>query len=368
MYGTEHTGIGRYLMGLLDNLQKIDKENSYVVLLREKYYKTLRLKKNWQKVLADYGHYGFSEQTKLLHKLNKTEFDLAHFPHFNIPLLLKKPFVVTVHDLIMHKRLGKNSTTRKRHMHFLKRVSYKFVFRKAIKSSKEIIVPSKHTKDQLIKKLNADPGKISVIHEGVDDRLKSAVKNKNMLKEKYANLPKDDYIIYVGNVLPHKNIQRLIEAVNYIEQPRLKLLIVTSNNIFKTRLQSFVKKIKANQKIVFLSNLKDSELSFLYNNSLAFVYPSLEEGFGLPGLEAIQNETLTLVSDIPVFKEVYGKHVEYFNPLDFSSIQKSIEETLSMDKSRRKAKIEEQKKLLRKYSLEKQARQTLKVYESSISI
>ena len=195
MYGTEHTGIGRYLIDLVSNLQKVDKKNEYLILLKKKYYDSLRLKKSWTKVLVDYGHYGFSEQTRLLLKLRELKFDLVHFPHFNTPLFYNGPFVVTIHDIIMHKRVGKDSTTRGIHVQIVKRVAYKLVFRKAVKSSKKIIAPSKYTKTQLVEKFKLNPEKINVIYEGVADSLKMDVGEQSKAKGKYKSLLRNDYIV-----------------------------------------------------------------------------------------------------------------------------------------------------------------------------
>jgi len=106
----------------------------------------------------------------------------------------------------------------------------------------------------------------------------------------------------------------------------------------------------------------------LYQNSVGFVFPSVSEGFGLPGLEAISCGTLVLASDIPVFKEVYGQSALYFNPFDFTSIEKVMKDALNMEGSVRKERIEKAKKFAKRYSWDKMARETLKIYEGSLSI
>jgi glycosyltransferase involved in cell wall biosynthesis len=109
-------------------------------------------------------------------------------------------------------------------------------------------------------------------------------------------------------------------------------------------------------------------LGILYQNSLAFIYPSLSEGFGLPGMEAIQAGTLVLASDIPVFQEVYKDNVLYFNPLDFSSIKKTIKNAMSMGKSNREKRISKAQSFIKKYSWTKMAKKTLETYEDSAFI
>ena len=106
LYGVlENTGIGRYTVGLINGLKRIDNDNQYYVLLREKYFNQLNFPSNWKKVLADFRHYSLAEQIKLPGLINKLQPDVTHFVHFNVPLLYKKPFVVTIHDLLMHKQI-----------------------------------------------------------------------------------------------------------------------------------------------------------------------------------------------------------------------------------------------------------------------
>src|SRR3990172_3279072 len=101
LYGLENTGIGRYTMGLIKGLTQEDRKNNYLILLREKYFRSLRLPSNWEKVRAEFKHYGFAEQYKLPGLLKSLRPDLTHFVHFNVPITYKEPFVVTIHDLLM---------------------------------------------------------------------------------------------------------------------------------------------------------------------------------------------------------------------------------------------------------------------------
>jgi glycosyltransferase involved in cell wall biosynthesis len=106
----------------------------------------------------------------------------------------------------------------------------------------------------------------------------------------------------------------------------------------------------------------------LFKYSTAFIFPSLSEGFGLPGMEAIQVGTLVLASDIPVFKEVYKDNVLYFNPLDFSSMTKVMKSTMAMPKKEREKRIAKNQNFIKRYSWATMAKQTLKVYENSASV
>src|SRR3990167_4359918 len=103
LYGPKNTGNGRYTMNLLTNLAKIDHKNHYIILLRKEEFENLVFPSNWVKVLADFKHYSFEEQFKLPIIVWRCKPDIVHFPHFNVPLFYFGKYVVTIHDLIMHK-------------------------------------------------------------------------------------------------------------------------------------------------------------------------------------------------------------------------------------------------------------------------
>jgi len=120
--------------------------------------------------------------------------------------------------------------------------------------------------------------------------------------------------------------------------------------------------------VKLLGFVSDEELGALYLNSRAFVFPSLSEGFGLPGLEAMSVGTLVLASDIPVLKEIYKDSAAYFNPYDYTSMEKAMEDALALEPSVRKERIEKAREFAKRYSWDKMARETIKVYESCANL
>jgi len=177
----------------------------------------------------------------------------------------------------------------------------------------------------------------------------------------------DLYFIYVGNAYPHKNLKRLIEAMvnlNKKVKEDIKLYIVSSRNVFTKRLEKLITKSKAEEYIKLLGFVPDEELKILYKKSLAFIFPSISEGFGLPGLEAMNTQTLVACSDIPVFKEIYKDVPIYFNPFDVNSISDSMKLVLDMDPFAREKRIDKGLTLAKTYSWSKMARETLEVYNS----
>jgi len=367
LYGLENAGLGRYIINLIDELVNLDKKNEYVLLLRKKYFKQLDLPENWEKVPTDFRHYSFAEQIKLPGLIKRINPDITHFPHFNVPIFFRGKYIVTIHDILMHKQEGKKATTLPAPLYYFKRIGYRVAFRKAVCGSLKIIVPSKFVKKELADYYGLNKDKVIVAYEGVDSNLIPKGTEKRILKKYKVTKP---YLIYAGNAYPHKNLKRAIEAVGQInkEEKKITLLIASARNVFAKRLKGFVAKLNAQTYVKLLGFVPDDELGTLYKSSLAFLYPSLSEGFGLPGMEAIQAGTLVLASDIPVFQEVYEDNVLYFNPLDFSSIAKTIKNAMSMGEKERERRISRSQNFIKRYSWIKMAKKTLETYEDSAFI
>jgi glycosyltransferase involved in cell wall biosynthesis len=367
-YGLENAGLGRYTINLIKELQNIDNKNQYFVLLRKKYFDQLKVPSNWKKISADYKHYSLAEQIKLPKLISSLRPDLVHFLHFNIPIFYKEPFVVTIHDILMHRQRGLEATTLFPLLYWIKRLAYGLVFRQAVRGSKKIITPSKAIKREVVDYYKLDPGKIAVTYEGLDEEILEGENQKKILGKYYISNP---YFIYAGNAYPHKNLKRAIEAallLNKEREERVLLVLVSARNIFVERIEKLVKKMGAEEYVKVLDLVSDKELGVLFKNSLAFVFPSLSEGFGLPGLEAMGAGTLLIASDIPIFKEIYLDQAIYFNPYDFTSIEKSMEDVIKMEKEERKEIILASQIFIKRYSWRKMAEETLNVYKSCLSL
>lgn len=165
LYGLENAGLGRYTINLLSELSKIDSKNQYIVLLRKKYFDELTFPDNWKKVLADIRHYSFAEQVLIPGIIKKENPDMVHFVHFNTPFFYRGKFIVTIHDMLMHKFAGLSATTLPAPLYLIKQILYKIVFKKAILASRKIIVPSQAVKKEILEYFKVDEGKIEVIYE-----------------------------------------------------------------------------------------------------------------------------------------------------------------------------------------------------------
>jgi len=364
LYGLENAGIGRYVMNLINQIEKIDKENFYFILLNKKYFKNLKFKnKNFKKVLAEYPHYSFKEQIFLPLQLIKLKPDLVHFPHFNVPIFWWGKYVVTIHDLIKHQSRGLETTTRTPVFYWFKYLNYKILVWVAVKRAFRIFTPSEFWKKELIKRYHLSPQKIVVTYEGVDEKFSNfqifKFSNRKIL-EKYKI--KKPFVIYTGSLYPHKNVETLVKAVGQFNKlKRLYLVIVCARNIFYERFLKKVKNLGAQDYVNFIGFVPDEELAIIYREAETFVFPSLIEGFGLPGLEAMACGLPVLASDIPVFREVYQDGALYFDPFSVDDLVKKIKK-IAEDRKLKKELELKGKRLISQYSWGEMAKKTLKVY------
>jgi len=367
MYGLENAGIGRYLINLINEIEKKDNKNIYLLLLRKKYFDNLKFtNKNFQKVLADYQHYSLKEQILLPLQLIKLKGDLVHFPHFNVPLFWFGKYVVTIHDLIKHESRGMETTTRSPLAYWLKHLLYLLTVNHAVRKACWIITPSYFWKKELVKRYGLSENKINVTYEGVADGLLSQKTNADPQKilAKY-NIQKP-FIIYTGSLYPHKNVERLVKAVAIINQD-LKLVIVCARNVFYQRFLQKIKELKAEKFVNLVGFVPDEELAVIYKQAQVLVFPSFWEGFGLPGLEAMGSGLPVIAAKASCLPEIYGQAALYFNPLDERELAEKIQR-IRTDKKLREDLIKKGFDQVKKYSWSKMAKETLEIYESCFSL
>ncbi len=367
MYGLKHAGIGRYVENLVTEILKKDTKNSYVLFVRKDDHKALSEKhKNAKVVQADIAHYSLREQADFPLIIAKQKLDLMHFPHFNVPVLYSGRFVITIHDLIKHSSRGKETTTRNLSIYWLKYFGYRTIFEHSVKRALKIMVPSNFVKKNLLDNYKIPREKVEVTYEGVDNlgcEKKSQETEKILSKYKI----KKPYLLYVGSVYPHKNIERLIKAVLLLREEGVlvNLVIVCARSVFWQRLEKKVKDLKAGKIVNLAGFVPDEELSLVYKQAEAFVFPSLSEGFGLPGLEALSCRTPLVASDIAVFKEVYKEAAVYFDPYS----EKDIKEKIKLVLEDKKLNLELKKtgeRVSKEFDWKKTAGETIKIYEKAL--
>lgn len=356
------TGVGRYIRNLLDELALLDPPHTFVVFLLPDAYSTFRLANaKWEKRMADVHWHTLKEQISMPFLFRKAHLDLVHIPYFNVPVLYKKPYIVTMHDLtVLHFQTGK-ATTLPYILYFLKWVGYYLVLRIGLSGAKHIIAVSKTVRKDLCQSLGIASDKITVTYEGVDRKLQSApLISANTIRPLKL---RDPYIVYVGNAYPHKNVELLIRAFDAFKKtPQGKdfhLALIGSDTMFYKRLHTLVETIASKDAIQFTGAISDELLMHAYSYARCLVFPSLSEGFGLPALEALSLGCPVICSDIPIFHEILGNWATYFNPSSVTSLVNALREST-------KKRITPPQDLLSRYSWKTMAKQTLSLYEHTI--
>lgn len=355
------TGVGRYIKNLVINLHDLDKKNSYVLFVIKKDEKEIREKitnKNWKIVVVNISWHSISEQIKFPYSIRRERVDLMHFPYFSIPFFYSGPYVITIHDLILHHFVSGQASTLPLWLYGFKMISYRLLIHSAAKKAKKIIAVSNSTKDEILDHLKVNSKKIEVVYEAADD-----------LKKSNKKITLDNYFLFVGNVYPHKNVDTLIRAFkNVALEKEVKLLFIGREDYFYKKLKKKIPDLIKSERVKFVENADDDTLAAYYRNAISLIRPSHMEGFSLPPLEAIANECLVIASEIPVHREIFGDSIIYFNSQDENDLVAKMTKLLSMDKKEREQRIKKGVEKAKEFSWERTARQTLKIYESSLGL
>jgi len=363
-------GLGRYIAELVNEIKEQDHENEYVLFLRKSNWDECPDAPNFKKVEADIPWYSLAEQARLPKIIDEENLDIVHFPHFNVPIKLETPFVVTIHDLILLEYPTRRASTLGPIKYFIKQLAHKKVLSNAIINAKTIIVPSDYTRKSILKFYpKTNPEKIKLIYEGVtplDIGAGDPDKDKKFLEEQKITKP---YLLYVGNSYPHKNLYTLVRAFQDVldKKPGLQLVLVGQKNYFSERLERETRELglEVPKEVNFTGFIEDEDLPRLYRNASLYVFPSLLEGFGLPPLEAMSYDLPVATSNASCLPEVLGASAIYFDPKDIEDMARVILEGLD-NESLRKTLIKAGEIQTQRYCWPRMAKDILEIYQKSL--
>lgn len=346
---------GRYIDRLLEHLQHVDQQHRYTVLLRPGDNWQPQAP-NWSTIVCPYKQFSFNPVPLITFGLflSRLKPDVVHFgmtPQEPIWFFGKR--VTTTHDLTMLRfvRAGKLPQW----LHALRMVGYRFLFWYAHKRASQIIVPTQFVANDLTSLRPWTKEKITVTYEASEPPLDTAAKQLRGVKE--------PFIMHVGSPLPHKNIERLIAAFEILKrsQPNLQLVLPGKKEQYFERLEASLQDNPIKDSVIIPGFVSDAELKWLYQNAEAYVLPSLSEGFGLPGLEAMAHGCPLVSSSATCMPEVYGNAAHYFDPENVEDMAAKINEVISSAAMRRDL-IRKGYAQIKKYSWRKMAEQTRAVY------
>lgn len=362
MYGAKSTtGIGVYIEQLTNQLFEIDSANQYYLFLRDSAFRDFKPPHSRVvKVRAEIPWYGYQEQLKMPNLLRRYQLDLVHFPHFNVPILYRGKYVVTIHDITPKFFPGpvvKKSIIRK--------LAYNWVFNHGIKNAQRIIAISKHTKNNLIKYFDVKEDKIEVVYPGLTKS--QAVPNQQtsqaVLQKYQITKP---FIFYVGVWRNHKNLPALIKAFDIFKKRfglDYQLVLAGKNDPRYPEIQAAINQAKFKSDIITPGFVTEQELPIFYQAADLFVLPSFCEGFGLVAIEALAYGTPVIGSNTTSLPEVIGAGGKFFDPKDIDQIAIIMKEVIVNDQLAKNL-VNQGQKQITKYNWTSAARETLAIYQS----
>ncbi|MFO0920808.1 MAG: glycosyltransferase family 1 protein [Candidatus Saccharimonadales bacterium] len=350
---------GTYMDNLLKYLQQVDTTNNYTILLSPKDNWGPETK-NFNTVVCKFKPYSFNilDQVFFSLWLNKLKPDLVHFTITpQEPVFFMGKRITTTHDLTMfdYVRAGRLPKL----LHFLRMQGYRFLMWQSHKKAKYVIVPSEYVRDDVYKKYLFVKRKLKVTLESSEPPIKGKA-------EKLENIDKP-FILHVGSPFPHKNIERLIEAFKILKSKNknLTLVLAGKREYYFDKLEESLVGDTIRDSIVIPGFVSSGELKWLYENTECYVLPSLSEGFGLPGLEAMAHGCPLVSSNATCLPEIYGSAAEYFNPLDTEDMAAKISKVINGQKTK-ETLVAAGHRQLKKYSWKKMASETLDIYNLAL--
>ena len=321
-------GPERYTYNLINALARLDRDNEYKIYFSDEpgkdYFSKLTYSNNSFRPVIVKSKVSWT-QSGLAKELKRNPVDVFFTPVHTVPIYRNKKLKVVgmIHGLEF--KFVKASLNPVKRLLLGRPEEY------LAKRSHALIVPTIATKNEIIKRgwVKKDDPKISIVSEGVGDNFyKRDPEEINNVRKKY-DLGNTKYLLFVSTIQPRKNIPLMVRGYSEAlkKNPDLsdtKLLIVGKVGWSAEESFGAPKKFGVEKNVLFPGFLPDEDLASLFSGAEAFISISLEEGFGLPLLEAMACETPALVSDIPAFKEVGGEFPLYVNPQDYEEIGNSI--------------------------------------------
>lgn len=358
-------GPSSYAKNVLLNLAKLDKCNNYTLLVNEEYSNFINAK-NFHVISTDIKPYRLREHWTVPNLFKGKQFDLFHCMQFIPPIFINYPTILTVYDTMhMEKSFWDDSGIRRLMGSYVRLIS-----KISIKKSVGIVTISHYSANQISKVFGYDIESIYPIHLGVNHQYFNRNRNVDSLYSMQKWGIKNPYILCIGNMRPYKNIDILINAFSQLVSEGIRdvslVLAGKASDEDMFQKQNIVSSLGLGDKTIFIKNINEGDLVALMGGASIFVFPSKNEGFGLPLIEAMATGAPCIASDIEVFREVCGDSVLYFQPHDAFALKENIIKLLSSDNLRKQI-ISLSVMNAKKYSWENTAIKTMSMYEDLFS-
>jgi glycosyltransferase involved in cell wall biosynthesis len=361
-------GVGTYIRSLVHALGAIDTANRYTLVSAADDVRTLTgLPENFHSI-----PYARSDQDPLDHVLfpaflNGLSPDLVHIPLNQVPLMMPRPYVVTIHDLANLIFGQEQSGARMQ--------ARRFLFRRGLVRARRVIAVSEATKRDVENFLGCPPGHVVRVYNAPDpgflQHSDTVPGERQRILERYQiSYP---YLLYAGNIRPHKNVPRLVDAFAVVREQlathplyrELRLVIIGDTISQYPAVRQTVIRSRTEHVVRFLGFVPFDTLRCFYESAAAFVFPSRYEGFGLPPLEAMACGTPVVTSNVSSLPEVVGDAAVLVNPENVFDIARGIRDVLT-DERLRAGLIQRGREHAARFSWERTARQVLEIYQEAV--
>ncbi|MFQ5792519.1 MAG: glycosyltransferase family 4 protein [Acidobacteriota bacterium] len=358
-------GIGTYVRNLIRQLPKIDQESDYFLLHYRQDHELIRsLSTGLHLVPVAAANYSASEHIIIPARLRHLKVDLFHSPHYVLPFFTPCRSIVTIHDVI-HLLFPQYLPSR------MAGYYARYMIRRALDRSELVLTVSSSSKRDLLTFFEVRPEKILVIPNGIDPSITEGLSSEELKRVKERFQIAGRTVLFVGNVKPHKNVERLIAAFAKIrEHPDFSdlTLIVVGDEISKyPSLRRTVERHQVRGHVRFFGFVPELTLAALYKTADVFVFPSLYEGFGLPPLEAMANGTPVVTSNISSLPEVVGHAALTVDPYNIDEIARATKRILT-DPELRSRLIADGYKRAQCYSWDRSVTQVHQAYQKALGI
>ena len=357
------TGIARLLSGLFERLPTLRPEWEFIFFGNRKTLlpfqsRNSRLLRLWEPMPF------WWDQVAVVGSLSREKIDLFISPYYKIPLLAPCPVVHIIHDII-----PLTSPYYGTWRYLIPRLALEILGRLCAGKAAVTLTDSFYTKEMLLKRFHLSDQKVHVIYPGIGPHFSPSREDPSCEGVMTKYRIRKPYLLYVGNFKPHKQVHCLIQAFGELPEPlrsSTQLVLAGRRSQETKSLERLIEELRLEDSVLFTDFVSEEDLSSLYGGATLFVFPSSDEGFGLPPLEAMACGVPVIASNAGSLSEVLGHAailVESGNP---KRLSEEIARLLR-DEEERKRRIETGFEHIKQFSVESQTRAFLSVLEDLLT-
>lgn len=320
------TGIGRYILNFLKYAPQYKPNWEFIIFINQHTEINLENFNLKKKFIPEYLTFWW-DQAKLPYYIKREQIDLFFSPYYKAPIFTRCKTIITIHDLALLRGFFYTGIN-----NFLLKIYLKTIGRFIAERTNKIITDSNYSKRDIINIFKIPEEKVKVIYEGVEERYfpRNKLQALKDIRKKYGI--RENYILYLGNLWPRKNVEGLLKAYKQLPKnlrDNHQIVIVGDRNRYFNSLSNLAKELQIENNITVTGFIRESDLPFLYSAAQIFVFPSYYEGFGLPVLEAMACGTPVITSNTTSLPEVVESAGILVDPSNIYDISKAMKELLT---------------------------------------